>query len=328
MDYVVGNVGLNTKYRATPEEPALLFAGDLDGTGKLNLVEVRWENGRRYPVRGRSKSGYAMPSLRRKFRTFSAWAQSTVEEIYGLDRLEAARRLEANELASGVLLNRGGRYEFQPLPTLAQVAPIYGMALQDFDGDGFVDLAIAQNFYGPEPRTGRFDGGISLLLRGNGAGEFSAVEAMESGMVVPGDAKALAVIDLGSDGRPDLLISQNAGPLLVFRHQGVESRHFFSVAVQGAAGNPHAIGAQVAVTYRNGRTETRELAAGSGHLSQSTPRVFFGYRSDNPPQEVRVRRPDGTSVRQAWSDLGLAPAVLITQEPPPSGADSVVTAER
>ena len=312
MDYVVGNVGLNTKYRATPEEPALLFAGDLDGTGKTNLVEVRWENGRRYPIRGRSKSAYAMPSLRRKFRTFSAWAQSTVEEIYGVERLEAARRLEANELASGVLLNRGGRYEFHRLPTLAQVAPIYGMALQDFDGDGFVDLAIAQNFYGPEPKTGRFDGGISLLLRGDGAGSFAAVEALESGIVVPGDAKALAVIDLGGNGRPDLLISQNGGRLLAFRHEGADGGHFFSVEVEGAAGNAHAIGARVAVTYRDGRTETRELAAGSGHLSQSSPRAFFGYRSDNPPVTLSARWPDGTTMRRAWSDVD-GPRILLTK---------------
>ncbi len=313
LDYVVGNVGLNTKYRASAEEPAVLFAGDLDGTGRSNIVEARWENGRLYPVRGRSKSAYAMPSLRRKFRTFAAWAKSTVEDIYG-ERLAGARRLEANELASGVLLQRDDGFEFQPLPTLAQVAPAYGLALQDFDGDGHVDLLIAQNFYGPEPKTGRFDGGISLLLRGDGAGGFHPVEPRESGIVVSGDAKALAVLDLQADGRPDVLITQNAGPLLAFQHEGQPDRTFFSVAAKGARGNRDSIGALIRVKYQDGHVETRELAAGSGHLAQSSPRAFFGARSDNPPVEVLVRWPDGHEERRHWREV-TRPSIVVAREP-------------
>jgi enediyne biosynthesis protein E4 len=310
MDYVVGNVGLNTKYTASPEYPAVLFAGDLDGSGRLNVVEARWEDDRLYPVRGRSKSAYAMPFIRRKYRTFDAWARATVQDIFGEERLAAARRLEATELASGVLLNRGDRFDFVALPTLAQVAPAFGLALHDFDGDGFVDLAMAQNFYGPEPKTGRFDGGISLLLRGDGRGGFTAVEPVESGIVVPGDAKALAVLDLQGNGRPDLLVSQHAGRLLAFEHGGVAGREFFSVALQGRPGNPHAIGGRIAVRYSDGHVETRELHAGAGHLSQSVPRAFFGYRPENPPVELTVRWPDGPETKQTWSQVK-GPLVVI-----------------
>lgn len=135
-----------------------------------------------------------------------------MDEIFGAGRLSTAQRLEANQLASGVLINHGGTFTFEPLPGLAQVAPIFGTALQDFDGDGKVDLCVAQNFYGAEPKTGRFDGGVSLLLKGDGKGKFTAVWPLESGIIVPGDAKALATFDLNNDGRPDLVITQNAGP--------------------------------------------------------------------------------------------------------------------
>jgi len=79
--------------------------------------------------------------------------------------LDAAYKVEVNTLESGVLLNDGhGHFTFHPLPRIAQVAPSYGAALADVDGDGKLDLYLVQNFFGPQRETGRMDGGVSLLL--------------------------------------------------------------------------------------------------------------------------------------------------------------------
>jgi enediyne biosynthesis protein E4 len=293
-DYVVGNFGLNTKYRATATHPAVLLAGSLDNTPKQNLIEAYYEDDRLYPVRGRSKMAYAMPFLRRKYKTFSSFASATVDEIFGPEKVAAARRLEARELASGVLVNRNGHFTFQPLPTLAQIAPVFGSSLQDFDGDGKVDLAIAQNFFGPEPRTGRFDGGTSMILRGDGTGAFTAVWPTESGVLVPGDAKALATLDWNGDARPDLLISQNAGALMAYENRGTAgSRGAFAISLRGASSNPDAVGARVTVRYADGKSESREISAGQSHLSQPAATAFFGI-GKHAPVEVQVRWPDGT----------------------------------
>ena len=53
-------------------------------------------------------------------------------------------------------------------------------------------LAFFQNSYAPIHLVSRFDGGLSQLLRGDGQGRLEAVATAESGLVVPGDAKALA----------------------------------------------------------------------------------------------------------------------------------------
>jgi hypothetical protein len=296
MDYIAGNFGLNTKYRATAEQPAVLYAGALDPTGKPQVVEARYEGDRLYPVRGRSKMAYAMPFLRRKYKTFAGFAQASVEEIFGEEKLQAARRLEARELASGVLLNQGGRFTFQPLPTLAQVAPVFGTLAQDFDADGKVDLWLAQNFFGPEPKTGRFDGGISLFLRGDGQGNFTEVWPLESGVVVPGDAKGAVVLDWNSDQRPDVLVTQNAGPLQAFENRS-KTGSAFSVSVRGAAGNPTAVGAKITVTYGSGRSEARELHAGSSHFSQSPAIAYFGAPAQDAAKAITVRWPDGSTRR-------------------------------
>ncbi|PTY07784.1 RNA-binding protein [Opitutaceae bacterium EW11] len=308
IDYVVGNVGLNTKYHATPEKPMVLFSGNLDGTGKPNLVEAWYEGDNLYPVRGRSKMAYAMPFLRKKYKTFASFATASMQDIFGADRLAGAKRQEACELASGVLINHGGTFTFQSLPTLAQLAPVYGIALEDFDGDGYVDLCLAQNSYGPEPKTGRFDGGCSLLLRGNGHGQFSATWPRESGIVVPGDAKGLATLDWNRDGRPDLLFTQYAGTLVAYEnHAASDPKGVFSVALRGPAGNPTCIGGRIAVRFKDGHVETREIHGGSGHLSESAPAAFFGAGA----VEIVATWPSGKTLR--WRSFPGGPTIVLTE---------------
>jgi hypothetical protein len=217
LDLIAGNVGLNTKYHATPAEPTVLYAGDLDGSGREQLLEAQYENGRFYPLRGRSKLAYCFPWLPKKFPTYHAYSQATIGEIFPADRLAAARCLTANELASGVFLQQAdGTFKFQPLPRLAQIAPINAIVAGDFDGDGQLDLFCAGNNFGPEPSTGRFDGGIGLLLKGDGHGGFTPVLPAKSGLSIIGEARAAAAVALPGSTRPALVVARTEGPLLLF----------------------------------------------------------------------------------------------------------------
>jgi len=150
-----------------------------------------------------------------------------------------------------------------------------------------------QNSYAPIPSVGPFDGGLSQLLRGDGTGHFTPVAPAESGLVVPGDAKALAVLDLDQDGWPGFLISRNNNSMLAFRNNGVAGHNSFRVSLLGRAGNPAAVGARITVELADGSTQTSEVCAGSGYYSQSSPACFFGYPSANPPKKIRVRWPSG-----------------------------------
>ena len=158
--------------------------------------------------------------LRRKFPTFAGFSRATVEDIFPPERLQAATRLTATELASGIFLQQAdGTFKFAPLPRPAQLAPINGFVCADLDGDGKADLYCVGNFFGPEPTTGRFDGGVGLLLHGDGHGNFSPVSPAVSGLVVPGDARAVArLAPLGTDDNPRLVVGQSHGPLLLFSH--------------------------------------------------------------------------------------------------------------
>ena len=302
MDYVAGNVGLNTQYRASPEEPALLFSGEFKGAGSSELIEGYYEAGKLYPWRSRRSLGAVLPAVLKKYPHNDFYARATLGEILGEDKLAKADRFAATEFRSGVFLSQpDGTYRFSPLPRIAQIAPLQGMVTGDFDGDGHVDLYAVQNSYAPIPAVGRFDGGISQWFRGDGQGHFQPVPPAQSGLIVPGDAKALVVLDLNDDGWPDFLTTQNNASSLAFQNAGTPSGRSCRVVLKGPPGNLHAIGARLSVE-RNGTVfETLEIHAGSGYYSQSSPAAFIGYPAEQPPTLIRIRWPDGTSSEHPFS---------------------------
>ena len=172
IDYVVGNVGLNTHYRADPEHPALIYSGDFKGSG-TQLIEAYYEGETLYPWRSRRDLGAVLPSVLKRFPTFDSYGRATLAEIVGADKLAKARRFAATELRSGVFLSQpDGTYRFEPLPRIAQISPIQGMVAGDFTGDGHAGIYAVQNLFAPVTSIGRFDGGLSQLLRGDGHGHF------------------------------------------------------------------------------------------------------------------------------------------------------------
>jgi hypothetical protein len=217
VDLVAGNIGLNTKYHASEKEPAVLFSGDFDGSGSTRIVEAHYENGGLYPTRGRSKLAYAFPWLTKKFPTFKAYAKATVSDIFGAEKLAAVQKLTATELASGVFFQQSnGTFKFQPLPRYAQIAPINAIVARDLDGDTQVDLYCVGNNFSPEPNTGRFDGGLGVMLKGNGKGDFTPLTPAQSGLSVTGDARAAVALPLGATKKTALLVARCEGPMLLF----------------------------------------------------------------------------------------------------------------
>jgi len=301
-DYVVGNVGLNTQYHADAQHPALIYSGDFRGDGSSDVVEACYENDKVYPWRARRDLGAVFPVILKRFPLNNNYARATLGEIFGEDKLAKAQRFAATELRSGVFLSRSdGTYRFEPLPRIAQIAPLQGIVAGDFDGDGHADIYAVQNSFAPIPAVGRFDGGLSQLLRGDGHGHFTAVPPAESGLLVPGDAKALVVLDLDHDGWPDFLVSRNNDETLAFRNNGVAGRKSVRITLRGPVGNPTGVGARITVELADGTELTDEVYAGSGYYSQSTAACFFGYQDANPPRQVQVRWPAGTTTQHPFS---------------------------
>jgi hypothetical protein len=293
IDYVVTNCGLNTRYHASPDQPAVLLLGDFDNSNRKHLIEGTFDGPRLVPVRSRNALAAAMPSLAARFPSAQEFAEATLEEVLTSARMNAATRFAANTLESGVLFNNGrGDLTFHPLPRLAQIAPSFGAVLVDADADGALDLVLAQNSYSPQPETGRMDGGLSLFLRGDGQGSFTPVWPDASGLALRNDAKSLATTDLNDDGWPDLVFGLNNAPPQAFALQPQPGRRRLLVRLRGRAGNPTAVGARVELTWDNSQ-QVAEVYAGGGYLSQSSPVLNFGYPVTAELRSIRVRWPNG-----------------------------------
>jgi hypothetical protein len=314
IGYVVGNVGLNTQYHASPEHPALLFSGDFRGNGTSQLIEAYYEGDKLYPWRTRRDLGAAIPMVLKKYPRNDTYAVATLDEIVGPARLAAARRFSATELRSGVFLSwPDGTFRFEPLPRIAQIAPLQGMVAGDFLGEGRAEVYAVQNSYAPIPAVGRYCGGLSQLMRCDGRGGVIPVAPADSSLVVTGDAKALALLDIGGDGWPGFVVTRNNSTAVLFRNHGAPGRRPLRVALRGPAGNPTAVGARVTVAFADGTSQTSEVYAGSGYYSQSTASCFFGYPESNPPVSVRVRWPSG-KVSQAGAPARTAILRLSDQD--------------
>ncbi|GAB5559728.1 MAG: VCBS repeat-containing protein [Synoicihabitans sp.] len=288
IDYLAGNAGLNTKYHASPDHPVELYYGDFEGTGTCEIVEAEYEGDSLFPVRGRSCSSRAMPSLTKKFPTFRDFGAALLPEIYAPDKLEESLRLSVTQLASGVFENLGnGRFEFTPFPrSAAQAAPVFGLAQT-----GQHVLAL-QNFHGPQVETGWYNGGISMVFDSE-----SLLSASTSGVAIPGEGRGAVTGDFDGDGEPEFIVTRINDMAQLYAPRTDKAGSHLQVMLHGHSGNPHAIGAKITAKYENGTRQSIEVSAGSGYLSQSQAVAFFPVSVAQEITSLEVVWPTGESSR-------------------------------
>ncbi len=221
MDYVLGNLGWNYKYRATKDKPFHVFADDLDGNGSFDIALGYYlQNEVLYPVRGRQCSSEQIPELAEKFPTYNEFGKASIYEVYG-EKLESALHYEIKDFSSSILKNLGnGVYQMQQLPAEAQIAPVNGIVIKDFDQDGNLDLMLGGNLYVSEVETGRADAGKGLYLKGMGDCTFKPLLPYESGLNIPGDVKDICPIASNTPGEFFYLITNNNSKLEAWKCVG------------------------------------------------------------------------------------------------------------
>jgi len=215
VDFVVGNLGLNYKYKTSSEAPFDIYYNDFDANGKGDIVLGYFNGDKHYPLRGFSCSSQQIPGLKNKIKKYDVFAALEIDEVYGKGNLENSLHYKADTFASSYVENLGnGSFRLSTLPNMAQISNINDFLVDDFNGDDNLDILLVGNLFVSEIETPRNDAGTGLLVLGDGKGGFKSVSSTESGFFARGDAKKLIAIKVG--GKLRVLVANNNGRLQTF----------------------------------------------------------------------------------------------------------------
>ena len=217
IDFVAGNLGLNSKIKASVDEPFQIFASDFDNSGTLDIVLGYFNEGKLYPYRSRNSSVKQMPFLRSKFKDFHSFGLATLSDVYGIDNLNNALHYSASTFASSYFENKGNEgFEMRKLDNIAQLSSVKSMIAHDINGDNHLDLLLAGNTIYTEVETSRIDGSYGLIILGDGSGNFKSIHPSESNFYLKGEIPDIEKINIGSAKALGILAIQNNGPLNIF----------------------------------------------------------------------------------------------------------------
>ncbi|AUP79718.1 VCBS repeat-containing protein [Flavivirga eckloniae] len=207
IDFVAGNLGLNSKYQASKETPFQVYAKDFDQTGTVDIVLSYNQDGVSYPLRGRECSSQQMPFIKKKFKNYHDFALADLETVYGKENISSALNHKATNFSSSFFENQGhGTFKIKPLVNEAQVTTIKSIVPHDYNKDGDLDLLLFGNLYGFEVETPRQDAGYGIYLEHDEEG-FS--KQFLEGLFVEGEVINVKKIALEDKGLGLLILRNN-----------------------------------------------------------------------------------------------------------------------
>ncbi len=264
IDYIAGNLGLNSRYKGTAKEPLCIYAKDYDRNGSIDPVMTYYLQGSKHIVHSRDELISQISVMKLRFNNYKDYAEATFDESFLKSELEGAYVVCAEWFESAYIENKSnGNFELKPLPLEAQFAPVYGMIADDFNSDGSLDVLLAGNLYATEVTTGRYDASVGLYLQGDGNGNLKPVSAAESGFYADADVKGMAKLTTAT-GDDLILIGNNSGAMNVFTVQ----RNGKKITIEKE--DVYAL-----IARQSGKIFKHEFYYGSTYLSQSSRQLLL-----------------------------------------------------
>ncbi|MDP4212764.1 MAG: VCBS repeat-containing protein, partial [Bacteroidota bacterium] len=217
VDFMIGNVGLNTAFHASQQEPLSIIYGEFYYKGVIDPVLTYYNGGKNYPWYSKDELARAIPTIQKQFLRYEDYARATVTDIFSKEQLAKSSTVNVNMLQSIFLRNNGNHsFSIIPLPNDAQVSAINGIVVADLDKDGNKDVITSGNLYPFRVQIGPLDASLGLVLKGNGKGNFSPMVYDATGLFIDGDVRNM--ISVNSKNGFLLIAAKNNGSVQVVQY--------------------------------------------------------------------------------------------------------------
>jgi enediyne biosynthesis protein E4 len=214
IDLLAGNLGLNSRLKASEEEPVQLYYNDFDDNGKKEQILTYYLSGREIPFANKDELQKQMPVIKKRFLYAADFAKASLNEIFTKEKLQSAQVLSASYFSNALLINKGGLdFTLQALPWQAQLSSLRDAVIVDANGDKLPDLLLAGNFYANNIQMGRYDADFGTLLINRGNNKFDTENI--NGLQMRGQVRHIKPISINNTA--SFILAQNNDSLRIIR---------------------------------------------------------------------------------------------------------------
>ncbi|MEL6250379.1 MAG: VCBS repeat-containing protein [Bacteroidota bacterium] len=213
-DWVVGNFGMNSNLQPSLDEPIRLYINDFDKNLSKDPIITYYRQGKEYPIAGFDELSTQLVMLKKRFRQYRKFANSSLDEIFSQKELNASINRKVDFFYSVIVWNEGkGQFRMEKLPEAAQYAPIHSILIDQLNGNEGSEILLGGNLYDIQPSIGRLDGNQGLWLNQKVEGGKIVYESKNLGW--KGQIRDIQI--LRSHGQKYLLLGRNDEALQLYK---------------------------------------------------------------------------------------------------------------
>lgn len=215
VDFVLGNHGLNSRFKASVAKPITMYVNDFDLNGSVEQIICTYNGDKSYPLVMKDDLVMQIPSLEKKYKKYDDYKGAAINDIFSPVVLQRALKLNAMYMESCVMINSGGEFKLTPLPVEAQFSPVYAIYADDFDHDGICDIITGGNNYRTKPESGIYSASYGLFLKGTRDTTWQSVPETKSGIFIKGEIRDIRILTI--NGSRIIAVARNNDNLQFYK---------------------------------------------------------------------------------------------------------------
>jgi len=205
-DLIAGNLGLNSRLKASDKEPVRLYYNDFDDNGKKEQIVTYYVSGKELPFASKDELQHQLPNIKKKFLYAEDFAKASIGEIFEEKKLEEAQVHTANYFDNAILINNGNlNFTVKALPWEAQLSSYRDAIVVDANGDNLPDVLLMGNYYDNNIQMGRYDADFGTILVNKGHDNFECENI--NGLQVKGQVRHVRRISIA--GQDAFILAKN-----------------------------------------------------------------------------------------------------------------------